>query len=349
MWLLELLPESVRTYLASAAATFGVQKEPKPEVAEKQEPQQVKPAPTEEPPSIALANASVTHIRETAKWVVAAFAALAVAMMAGTQLSSIGQLKTTDFMMEHRWAFAFGAGALALFAIGVVVWSALQVLLAEPIDLTAVMAQEARFLSRGGKGREPEDVSFVKNSGMLDAGQTIAQFVGTDDEIRKAFAKADPNDVQRQQQLVDALVVHQQNLRVLKALLRYESVRRAARHAKWWMLGAGFVGGLAIGVFTWAANPPEVPAEAAPFKTPAVAQAYLSKESRERLSPVLGPECVANPVDVLVTNVSENDATVITMPSDTCAVSSFTLPLSEVFPSEEVAPPADLIATPDDP
>lgn len=322
--------------LASAAAAGGTKEPPKEETK-----------PPEEPPSIALANASVSHIRETAKWVVAAFAALAVAMMAGTQLSSIGELETTDFMMENRWGFAFGAGALALLAIGVVVWSALQVLLADPIDLAAVKAQEANFLSRGGKGPEPEDVLFVKNSGMLDAGQSVSQFVGKDDEIRKAFAQVKPDDVQQQQQLADSLVLHQQNLRVLKALLRYESVRRAAQSSKWWMLGAGLVGGLAIGVFTWAANPPAATVETAPFKTPAVAQAHLSEESQKRLSSVLGAECVADPVDVLVTGVSGNDASVITMPTDTCAVSSFSLTLSEVFPSEEVAPPAGFVATPD--
>ena len=71
------------------------------------------------------------RIREAAKWLVASAAAVGAAMLAGSQLSRIGELEVgLPVTVEHArlWVALVGAG-LGLVAVVYTIWTAVQILL----------------------------------------------------------------------------------------------------------------------------------------------------------------------------------------------------------------------------
>ena len=116
---------------------------------------------------IAQVDASIAGMKDTAKWTVGVFAALAAILIAGTQLSSLGKLQGPSWMEADRLLIALGAGLAALIMIGVVIRSALSVLAASPKSLDALAREEA-----SGRGML-KDVAFVHRSNLLEPGESI--------------------------------------------------------------------------------------------------------------------------------------------------------------------------------
>jgi type IV secretory pathway VirB2 component (pilin) len=63
--------------------------------------------------------AAVQQMTETAKWLIGVFAAIAGVLLAGVQLTKIGQLDWRDY----RLRVAAIAGVLVLIAVGWIIWS----------------------------------------------------------------------------------------------------------------------------------------------------------------------------------------------------------------------------------
>ena len=101
----------------------------------------------------------VKTLRETAKWLTTAFAALGTAMLAGTQLSKIGQLGLADLRL---WV-AVAAGTLALSAVGVVIWNVTRVLAPEWVSIHELIKDQE-------DQRQTDDLEFVEKNKYLYTG-----------------------------------------------------------------------------------------------------------------------------------------------------------------------------------
>lgn len=287
----------------------------------------------EETSIVTEANEAVKHMRDTAQWVLTIFAALAAALMVGTQLSSLGKLEAPDWMTDNRLGVAFVAGGVALIAIGSIIWFALQVLVAKPISLQETAKDER-------ENRNTEDVRFIESTGLLERSKTIDEFLAKTSGFTRERAEARKRG---DQQAIDRanrrLKYHNNNLKSLKALLRYESVRRRIESAKIPMLAAGFLGGIAIGVFAWAANPPDPAETPAPFLLPTQAVARLSEDSRKVWAEDLGTSCDTNSLKVIVLSTDDKTIEVVSVPNDQCALVRFEVPSSEIRPANSATLP----------
>ena len=133
---------------------------------------------------------------------------------------------------------------------------------------------------------------------------------------------------------------HNARIETFQAALRFEAVRRALSASRVTMLLAGIVGGFAIGVFTWAANPPEPKASADPFQLPAAATLRLSDDNQERWSHDLGAACVAGPIDVVVLSVADDVVRVVITPGGACALRQLDVSMNELTAAETIQIPA---------
>jgi hypothetical protein len=78
-----------------------------------------------------LANASDQRIRDAAKWLIGSAAAVGAALIAGSQLSSIGQLEfgwPTSDAAARLWVAVLGA-MLAIGAVAVAIWRAVRLMI----------------------------------------------------------------------------------------------------------------------------------------------------------------------------------------------------------------------------
>lgn len=99
--------------------------------------------PAEDAALAARINAIEDRIRETAKWLVASLAGVGAAMIAGSQLSSIGQLPVcTEASLEcgRLWVALLGA-AVALTAVAFAIWMGVTLLAPVRLPLSELKAR----------------------------------------------------------------------------------------------------------------------------------------------------------------------------------------------------------------
>lgn len=200
------------------------------------------------PPGPDHYEAGVLHLRDTAKWITTIFAALGAVLIAGTQVSNIGSLE-----WGPRLWVALVTGALALTAIGRIIWVTVRVLTAGEVTIEDIASEPT-----GSK-----QVAWLRRHGLL---QDYANAQEILDAIDRDFATSedlwahptDENKAARAQIGKQLRYLH----RVADTLLsgaRYFIVREQFRHAlkETFVLGAA-TAFLAV-CFVWAANPEPMP------------------------------------------------------------------------------------------
>jgi hypothetical protein len=217
---------------------------------------------------------AIDKLRESARWLILAFAAIGVALAGSAPLSNLGKLEIDDWRL---WV-AVGAAAVGLGAIAAAIWAAVNV--AEPIT---------RDLATLVKDRELAAL-FAANWELLRGhGRSLAAFKKEYDGAREGYREA----LQRlEEERTDKNVQDEAEkkkrffqLAPIVARITEEGLliaaRRKYRRALRAMFAAALVAGFAIVAFTWASNP----AEAKPAKEkakPAKEKAKASLASIER-------------------------------------------------------------------
>lgn len=214
-------------------------------------------------------DAQSQQIREAAKWLIASFAAVGAALIAGSQLSSIGKLPVCmpdSVDCARLWIAAIGAVAALLGVIGAV-WTGVMLLAPsrrQPSELSSVWI----------KGQPAYDY-FQANPGQLQGFKDIddmeakvdAAYATYDDVYERALAAEGKEAETLEAKAWDAAEA------VKTVVRRADDVVTIANHAEYvhffrkvalrrLIYGAGAA---AIGIiaFTWAANPPEAPSNVA--------------------------------------------------------------------------------------
>lgn len=195
------------------------------------------------------------YTQETAKWLIGALAALAAALLAGTQFSGIGRLS----LDAGRLWVAVGALFVALGSVGWATAAVLRVLAGSPIgswtptDLERLSDDEVRYAHECDllKG-------FSTSEEWFAAGRVLLREYGRlqDRHHPDLFL---PRHLDRYEVLHDLrgeLQVRQRDVERLAALIGYYRLRRRFSTAVRRVLAAGVVAVVSIVVLAWAANPP---------------------------------------------------------------------------------------------
>lgn len=202
--------------------------------------------PTETATSDPYASA-VQTMRETAKWLVTALAAVAATLLAGTQLSSLGAFE----WQENRLLLALASSAVALFAVGRVIWATTRVLTPEWLSIPELVENEAA-------NNNTDDMKFIKEKphllGRYDSVGALQSayehLISSRNQLiaRERWDEARQKDNERK-------VLGRVRSNLLFAV-RAERIRRQLDRAVKIMFRWGILAAVGIILFVWAANPP---------------------------------------------------------------------------------------------
>jgi large-conductance mechanosensitive channel len=192
----------------------------------------------------------VDRLRQTAKWIIAVFAAIGATLTAGTQLSNLGQFGLKDWRL---WV-AVIAAVVAFLAIGGVIWFAVKVLIGGRTSIDDLAKEEQ-------EDPDSANMTFVKAHLQLLAGVDKVETLRNEymETITKREEAGRNNEQQKFRQLSSRLVYLQEVIHDLLLALRYDKVYRLFEKASKSMLLLGFIAAFAILIFVWAANPPTTP------------------------------------------------------------------------------------------
>ena len=214
-------------------------------------------------PAVDAYLAAVDKIRDTARWLILAFAAVGAAIAGTAPLSNIGKLQTSD----SRFWVAIAAAVATLVAIAVAIWVAIRVFTPEAIglddlvqdkQLRAIFASYYEML--GGHGRNLDE--FKRE---LDAAREAQEKAAAKHrkEPHNAHAAAEERAATKE------LDVYTPTVALIMHVGHYVHAERRFTTARRWMFACALAGGVSIVFFAWAANPPDKPAAApAPKSTP---------------------------------------------------------------------------------
>jgi hypothetical protein len=263
--------------------------------------------------------ASSDRIRETAKWLVATFGAVAGALIVGLQLSDIGDLEGSD----RTWA-AIAAGA-ALFAVVAIVVVATSVLARARVPLGELSKTGDKRFKRLRKALNRNPIlypGYESVEAMVDA---------VEDQLTKQIEnqdrKQDQSLTEKERQtagveLRKARVKSRELTRLSDRLLpvaRAEDMRLTFGLARNLIaLFAVIVVAAAI-LFAVVDNAPGAEETAALPQRPTAARLNLDASGQEKLATILGPECDLEKVPVEVLSTSEQEVSdVVAIPAEGC-------------------------------
>jgi hypothetical protein len=282
---------------------------------------------------------SAGRIRETTKWIIAGFAAIGALLVAGTQLSSIGDVDWTS----QRGAAAMGGGVVAVVGISLAVWHASRVLTAGPIALADVTESRA---SKTVRKLIDDNVSLRAGFPNVTSLQIEYNRAVQD---RTAAAKAlfrpptptagppSPTTVApasaatSRQQFRNATNEYRFLDGAVALLLRNASeleVRQQFTSARPWLFAGALLAAVGIGFFTWGINPPASSDNAPRTVTLApldVITVSLTPEGARLLGADLGSGCDIQRLRIAVPRGITDAVEAISVPDGACNAVRFRL------------------------
>jgi hypothetical protein len=269
------------------------------------------PKPEEAPPSDPRLRA-VDRVRETAKWLIASFAAIGALLVGQSAFANLGKL---DWQSGRFWA-AIIAAMLGLVGVAVAIWKTTTVLLPADVFVLTLLSDEkfAQIVDENpellegcaGSAADFAAIYLLRRRDFLNAAASSCGSPGdpAQDALQQATAlfaelgKATDNVTSRG---------------------LYDRVRRDWSNAKLWIFAAALVAGAALVVFAWAANPSETKAATAPspaLSAPSPMLVSLSEEGVKRLKPLM--QCSAAQLQALAIGRSAPNFEVVTTPTAHC-------------------------------
>jgi hypothetical protein len=272
--------------------------------------------------SASLTDVAIVQIREVVKWLIAAFAAVGVALAAGSQLSEMGHLS------GWRLIAAGGGIALVLVGIALAILKAVQVLTPEPISLKE-LADSPKYA--GVRKRVEDDPSLLLDHGasVAELGAERSSQLDAEKEAWKKFTddEADKDALRAAERASANRLATDEAVGWLLEFTRYTEASRLFKRSLVWMTGAAAIAALGIGLFAWAAHPEEKAAEAAAVvaKAPAEIKIDLSDAGERQMADQLGPRCDGEELAAVALAGTSDDLEVVTVPDKHCSLVRFTL------------------------
>lgn len=305
---------------------------------------------------------ATTQLRDVAKWLIAAFAAVATVMLAGTQLSSLGKLSTDH---PTRLAVAAVAAAVVVLATARSIYllstvlafdvSGMQGLLESAREQPMRGIVEADSGMRAGRSsvahllddyrlaRSAQRVAMVLRAGLQ---REEAEHAEPPPELRARLDHA-----RRLEKVADAEVqALRGSVQALIQLKGYLRVRARFDDVRGGVMALAVLAAAGIIAFAWAANPaePKAGASAALEPRPVSAVLVLTAAGQQDLAGLLGEECAGAarskgvPVVALSADPAAGRAEVVVLPGDGCTTTRVTIDsrTGRVFAADAVDLPA---------
>lgn len=202
--------------------------------------------------------ASADRVRAAAKWLVAAFAAIATTFLAGTQFSSIGSLP-----VGPRLFVAIAAAAVVVGALAVMIWILLDVLLVSQVTLGDLADEDSQSDLIKLIKRNPAWLSGFESvrklsSAYLKALRTERQKWTAYHDARTSGADSATLSAAKEdaEAANDWLVFVRKRVSFLVDVMAFQKLReRMAGWRRWALFVGAVLVALGLGVFAWAVNP----------------------------------------------------------------------------------------------
>jgi len=300
-------------------------------------------APTQPPPATSVYAEALSQWSTAVKWLIAALVAVATAMIAGSQLASIGHLSATT--ERSRLLLAVGGIVLALVTV---LWSIALLFWAQsPTNTDFVRLTK---LARGRRSRglparvrrsvtedatlnrgEPDLEALLRslaavrtdyyrlNTRYFDKAREVAR--QADDAVREA-AQAERDRLENELSVLgERLTEYRTALLRVAQLDKFLRTRRRFRIASWTVLILSVPATFAFIAFVWAANPPAGRENAAPQR-PVSGLLTLTRDGAKGLTQRLGADCAAaaaiRGIPVVALSSSDKGVEVVVVTSAKC-------------------------------
>lgn len=243
---------------------------------------------------------SGAQIRETAKWLTVSLAALGAVLVAGSQLSDLGSLKPWG----GRFWWALSGAGVAAAGTGAILALSIWVATTPHLGMTQIL----RLGEKHGALKDlwTDRRALFNHDSMTELAAAHTKALKERDAALVALAaKPPPNPPPDLAGLNARLKYIDQVVSGVRKTATYRLLSWRWRRAGVGLIGAGLLVGAGIGVFAWAANPPEdvVASSLNPtvLAKPTVAKLTLTEDGQEALRHAAGKSCRLNaPVRVLV-------------------------------------------------
>jgi hypothetical protein len=194
------------------------------------------------------------RIREAAKWLVASAAAVGAAMLAGSQLSSIGELDIGwPTSVEHArfWVALLGAVA-GLGAVVYAIWTAVQIMLPKLV----LISELAQAWDTETGPLAPVVRQFKRNTKYLQGFDTPAEVIEARQDLiaKQHDPKTDENTKATLPGRIGRL---DERIMAIEDTAVHEALKAAFSQTLRKLLASTTVAAVGIVAFAWAANPPK--------------------------------------------------------------------------------------------
>jgi hypothetical protein len=250
------------------------------------------------------------QLRDTAKWILTIFGAIAAALLTGLNFSDISAV------IPPYLYWAIGAFVAAMTAVFLEIYSVSQVLTCGSMN-----EEQLRAFAHDQYVAKCINLNDVL---LLDGYLTVDAFLDAYSRLGKTYENAvnnEHNDLVASMTPKMARMVN--TFHNLTNMASYTAVRVTYKKAIQGIFIFGAIAALAIAVFAWSVG--KTPAAVTVFANPpAAAQLTLTEAGQQALAPSLGEKCVAQPaVAVILLSVEGGSLDVVSQPTADCAVVRF--------------------------
>lgn len=265
--------------------------------------------------------AASESIQATAKWIIAAFAGVGAALIAGLQLTGLGKLDLVEFLIA-------GAGlTLAIAAVLVAIWVVAKVLIPPEILLSELPEFVGELTTKDDtllKGQAADlDTLMARFKAMEEASRLRWEAV---EEMRNERRTADADAAEKQAEEKDKQgAALEDAIRFLRRLALNQKVRKAFKDMWWpWLIGAVIAVTIGVVDIAYMTNQPEEDPKPPPHTTKAVGQTpvgvrlVLTPDERKLLAPQLGKKCPTGPLWGMAIGGRPVALDIVTLPTPRC-------------------------------
>jgi hypothetical protein len=273
------------------------------------------------PPPQAGFDAAADRIRETAKWLIASFAAVGAVLVAGTQLSNLGSLPVG----EARFWIAVAGVVVALTAVVVAIAVVSGVLVVEPSNMKD-LAEKPDDATQKLRDVLEADRSIVSTGSLATLSTSFVDALERRDSAYAAWRRApDDEDLGRKAQIAqDYAALESAQVQQVLAVANLLRVSNAFKGAKFWLLGTTIAAAAGITAFAAAANPPRT-VDPVGVTTGNTVTVELTALGRSVLRARAGDTCAPATVRAIALAVSGAGVEVVTLPRRSCPAHRFTV------------------------
>lgn len=270
-------------------------------------------------------NASSDRIRETARWIVATFGAVASALLVGIQLSDIGQLEDDARIIATLAVFGALAAVIMIVALGSVVLARGRVPLSE--------------LSSSGNRRKYKRLREELNRNRSLYGK-YGSVAGLVDRVEAEWEKQlrswdamhgskDPDQREQARREFEETkkVMPELNMlsRRLLSFARAEDIRLTFEYVRNGIIVLAVVVAAGAAAFAFVNDAPDPDEDPAISQRPVAASLSLTPAGEDKMGSILGDECPLRRVPVAVLASSEEGWEAVSIPAEGCESARLTI------------------------